>query len=46
MKKFLILSAIAAVTLASCSEDDLGGMSTFDNNTIAFATHKAKSMNR
>lgn len=46
MKKFLFLSAIAAVTLASCSEDDLGGMSTFDNNTIAFATHKAKSMTR
>lgn len=46
MKKVFLLTALAAGILSSCSEDDFGTQSVVDNNTIAFATNKAKSMTR
>jgi len=47
MKKFLLFSALAAGFLASCSEDELASqMSAVNNNTIAFATNRAKATTR
>jgi len=47
MKKFLLFSALAAGFLASCSEDELASqMSSVNNNTISFATNRAKATTR
>ena len=46
MKKLFLLTALGAGILTSCSEDDFGTQSVVDNNTIAFATSKAKVATR
>jgi len=46
MKKFILMTALAAGFLTSCSEDDLGMLSTVDSNTIAFATKQSAPTTR
>jgi len=46
MRKLLLLTAITAGFLSSCSEDDFTTQSTVDVNTIAFATNKAMTSTR
>ena len=46
MKKYLLMTALAAGFLVSCSEDEDFLQSPVDNNTIAFATSNAKVMTR
>jgi hypothetical protein len=42
----MLMTALAARMLTSCSEDDLGNRSLADSNTIAFATTQAKALTR
>lgn len=42
----MLMTALAAGMLTSCSEDDLGNRSLADSNTIAFATTQAKALTR
>lgn len=46
MKKYLLMTALAAGFLVSCSEDEEFMQSLVDNNAIAFATSNAKVMTR
>ena len=46
MKKYLLMTALAAGFLVSCSEDEEFMQSPVDNNAIAFATSNAKVMTR
>lgn len=43
MKKFLLMTALVAGFLTSCSEDEYGMRSVTDSNTIAFATKQAST---